>query len=293
MPQMTSMGRITDEIEVDNVKGEGISIYVVHDDAQPVDLIIGRTWFELPHIAYTRIGKIFNIGYQEDEPFINFPIDGKINRICLKALEATKVEKKYSQYELGSTNLTKIDIKEVEGSKPVCMKPYNTNTPEKAAIREIVREWRENGIVSDTRAPYASPVLLVEKKTGDNRLVNKVPSGKRQGFLHTIPTGRRPFAIVNLDHLGPFVTSSERYKELPVIIYNMTIFVSLYPVRNTSPENVFKSVKNFVEDFGIPNRIISDRDSCFTSHELQRFCGEIGIFHILNSTSHPQGNGMF
>ncbi|GBO01276.1 Transposon Ty3-I Gag-Pol polyprotein [Araneus ventricosus] len=73
--------------------------------------------------------------------------------------------------ELGSTNLTKRDIKEVEGSKPVCMKPFKTNAPERAAIKEIVREWRENGIVSDTRSPYASSVSLVKKKMGENRLV--------------------------------------------------------------------------------------------------------------------------
>ncbi|GBM09357.1 hypothetical protein AVEN_184068-1 [Araneus ventricosus] len=64
-------------------------------------------------------------------------------------------------------------------------------------------------------------------------LVNKVPSGKRQGFLHPIPTGRRPFAIVHLDHLGPFVMSSKRNKELLVIIDNKTRFVRLYPVRDT------------------------------------------------------------
>ncbi|GBN45578.1 Retrovirus-related Pol polyprotein from transposon 297 [Araneus ventricosus] len=64
-----------------------------------------------------------------------------------------------------------MNIKEVEGSKPVCMKPYKTNAPERATIKEIVREWRENGIESDTRSPYASPVLLVKKKTGENRLV--------------------------------------------------------------------------------------------------------------------------
>ncbi|GBO16207.1 Retrovirus-related Pol polyprotein from transposon 17.6 [Araneus ventricosus] len=292
MPALTSMGRITADIEVDNVEGEGITVYVVLDEAQPVDLIIGRTWLDLPHIAYTRIGDRVHIGYREDEPFRNFPIDENISRICLKALEATKLEKdtvdlvssraesienglimienpsedigcllevkdgktcvplanigdknieflkdqclgraevielcsnvkvkermqssnnldnfkekvpiilsdinidsnienerkqelvqllnEYRDYfalnisELGSTNLAKMDIKEVEGSKPVCMKPYKMNAPERAAIKEIVREWRENGIVSDTRSPYASPVLLVKKKTGQNRLV--------------------------------------------------------------------------------------------------------------------------
>ncbi|GBM52123.1 hypothetical protein AVEN_29808-1 [Araneus ventricosus] len=72
----------------------------------------------------------------------------------------------------------------------------------------------------------------------------------------------------------------------------MTRFLRLYPVRDTSSKNVLKSVKGFVEDFGLPNRIISDRCSCFTSHEFQRFCGENGILHTLNSTSDPQGNGM-
>ncbi|GBL65407.1 hypothetical protein AVEN_204454-1 [Araneus ventricosus] len=43
MPALTSIGRIKADIEVDNVKAEGISIYVVPDDAQSVDLIIGRT----------------------------------------------------------------------------------------------------------------------------------------------------------------------------------------------------------------------------------------------------------
>ncbi|GBN06587.1 hypothetical protein AVEN_226351-1 [Araneus ventricosus] len=91
MPAVTFMGRIAADIEVHNVKGKGISIYVVPDDAQPVDLIIRRKLLYLPYIAYTRIGKIFHIGYQEDEPFRNFPIDENINRIFLKAPETTKL----------------------------------------------------------------------------------------------------------------------------------------------------------------------------------------------------------
>ncbi|GBL71666.1 hypothetical protein AVEN_154683-1 [Araneus ventricosus] len=92
MPALTSIGRIKAEIEVDNVKTENISIYVVPDDAQSVDLIIGRTWRDLPHIAYTKIGESVHIGYREDELFRNFPIDGKVNRVCLKRLETAQLE---------------------------------------------------------------------------------------------------------------------------------------------------------------------------------------------------------
>ncbi|GBM20008.1 Retrovirus-related Pol polyprotein from transposon 412 [Araneus ventricosus] len=273
-----------------------------------VDLIILWTWFDLLHIADTRIRKRFHIGYQEYEPFRNFPIDENINRICLKALETTKLEKSIvnlvssqaesienglflmenpsedvgcllevkngkmcvplanvgdksieflkdqclvrvevielcsnvkvkekipssnnlnnfkenvpiilseinidsnieserkkelvqllNEYkdcfalnisELGCTNLTKMDIKEVEGLKSVCMKPYKANVPKRAAIKEIVREWRENGIVSDTRSSYASPVLLVKKKTGENRLVIYFRRFNSQTIKHKFP----------------------------------------------------------------------------------------------------------
>ncbi|GBN57942.1 hypothetical protein AVEN_29884-1, partial [Araneus ventricosus] len=51
MLALMSMGRITAYIEVDNVKGEVLSIYIVPDDAHPVDLIIGRTWLEISLIS--------------------------------------------------------------------------------------------------------------------------------------------------------------------------------------------------------------------------------------------------
>ncbi|GBM30486.1 hypothetical protein AVEN_237709-1 [Araneus ventricosus] len=97
MPALTPIGRIKAAIEVDKVKAENISIYVVPDDAQSVDLIIGRTWLDLPHIAYTKIGKRVHIGYHEDELFRNFPIDEKVNPVCLERLETAQSESESSQ----------------------------------------------------------------------------------------------------------------------------------------------------------------------------------------------------
>ncbi|GBM57949.1 hypothetical protein AVEN_157356-1 [Araneus ventricosus] len=75
MPALTSVRRIKADIEVDNAKGESISIYVVPDDAQSVDFIIKRTWLDLPRIAYTKIGKKSSNWIPEVEPFRNFRID--------------------------------------------------------------------------------------------------------------------------------------------------------------------------------------------------------------------------
>ncbi|GBN17659.1 hypothetical protein AVEN_199279-1 [Araneus ventricosus] len=81
MPALKSIGRIKADIEVDNVKAENIIMYSVPDDAQSVDLIIGRTWLDLPHIAYTKIGERVHIAYREDELFRSIPIDEKVNPV--------------------------------------------------------------------------------------------------------------------------------------------------------------------------------------------------------------------
>ncbi|GBN71237.1 hypothetical protein AVEN_163835-1 [Araneus ventricosus] len=97
MPALTSVGRIEADIEVDNVKGESIRIYIVPDDPQSAELIIGRTWLDLLHIANTKIGKILHIGFLEDETFKNIPIDEKVNRVCFKPLETAQLEKESLQ----------------------------------------------------------------------------------------------------------------------------------------------------------------------------------------------------
>jgi hypothetical protein len=73
--------------------------------------------------------------------------------------------------ELRCTNLIETTIAEIEGSKPVTCKPYKTTAKERETIRGIVQEWKAHGIFTETRSAYASPVLLVKKKTGEERLV--------------------------------------------------------------------------------------------------------------------------
>lgn len=66
---------------------------------------------------------------------------------------------------------TEMKIEEFPGSKPVQLKPYRTSAGERQKIKEIVKEWKEAGIVTETDSEYASPVILLKKKTGDHRLV--------------------------------------------------------------------------------------------------------------------------
>lgn len=59
-------------------------------------------------------------------------------------------------------------------------------------IKQIVTEWKKHGIVSETDSPYASPVLLVTKKTWEPRFVIDYRKLNKQ-------TGKKNFPIANPD----------------------------------------------------------------------------------------------
>lgn len=80
----------------------------------------------------------------------------------------------------------------------------------------------------------------------------KIPRGKRPGELHPITPGKRPFEIINIDHVGPFVKSTKGNSYVLVLIDNLTKYVKLYPVRNCSTEGVVNSLQQFIWAYGYP-----------------------------------------
>lgn len=122
-------------------------------------------------------------------------------------------------------------------------------------------------------------------------LMVKKPRGRQPGLLHSIPPGRRPFEVIHADHLGPFITSSLGNKYLFVIVDNLTKYVCLFPTVDTSTEAVLYSLKKFIDRFGLPRKMITDRGTCFTSKRFEEYCNMQGMTHVLNSTRRPQANG--
>lgn len=56
------------------------------------------------------------------------------------------------------------------GAQPFRLRPYRYNSAQKDDIESQVKQLLSNGWIRESQSPYASPVLLVKKKTGDWRL---------------------------------------------------------------------------------------------------------------------------
>src|SRR2546421_3442906 len=73
-----------------------------------------------------------------------------------------------STTKLGKTGIIKhkIDTGEYE---PIAGKPYKTNDEKKKIIKEEIEEMEKSGIIRRSYSPWASPVVIIDKKDGSKR----------------------------------------------------------------------------------------------------------------------------
>ena len=125
---------------------------------------------------------------------------------------------------------------------------------------------------------------------------SKSPTEKPRGLLKTMPVPTHPWQYIGIDFVGPLPESSNRngsYDMICVIIDLLTAMVHLIPTRQTykatdMAEVIFDTVFKL---HGLPERIISDRDSLFTSHFWKKLHALLNIELRLSSAFHPQTDG--
>jgi len=202
---VVTLGEATASIMIDGAYAEDHPVCVVSDDSIPVDVLVGRTWLDLPHINYYKRGNDFvieaigaicpsittenvesecsdihtalvDVEKPVPSPLVeqdvkidsNVPPDERMKLLTL--LNEYRHVFAKSLAELGCTDVLHMDIVEMPGSEPVRQRPYRTSPSDRRIISQILDEWRAAGIITDSTSPYASPVLLVSKGTGEKRL---------------------------------------------------------------------------------------------------------------------------
>ena len=64
-------------------------------------------------------------------------------------------------------------------------------------------------------------------------------------------------------------------------------FEVLLPVNNATTATTFKQLQNVFTTHGLPNTIVSDNGSAFTSNEFSKFTKQNGTEHIKTSPYYP------
>jgi transposase InsO family protein len=108
--------------------------------------------------------------------------------------------------------------------------------------------------------------------------------------LQTIPL-TWPFVVWGLDILGPFPRAQGGYHYLYIIIDKFTKLVEVDPVCTILARSAVKFIRGLVCRFGVPNRIITDNGSQFTSGLFREYCASAGIKICFASVAYPRSNG--
>jgi hypothetical protein len=99
------------------------------------------------------------------------------------------------------------------------------------------------------------------------------------------------FTMWGLDIVGPFPRTIGGYRFLYVTIDKFIKWSGATPVVKINKQSAVKFIKSIRYKFGVPNRIIIDNGSQFTSGAFQGYCEDLGIQICYASVAHPESYG--
>ena len=91
--------------------------------------------------------------------------------------------------------------------------------------------------------------------------------------------------------MGPFPRVVRGFEYLYVAIDKFTKWPEVKAVRKVIAQSAIKFFKGLVCHFGVPNRIITNNGTQFTSHAFMQYIEDLGNRVYFASVAHPQSNG--
>lgn len=178
--EVVAKSMITLPMQLNNMTLE-VDFYVVDKSHLNVPVIIGTDVLNRKGVAYIRTGDSQYIVHSDFvnnitqvDPSLVFEnisthVTGQDREQLLKVLY------KYSNYFLSGTATTTVKDSEMQikltSDTPIYYRPYKLSYDEKIRVRAIVKDLLEKGIIRESESEYASPILLVKKKDGSDRMV--------------------------------------------------------------------------------------------------------------------------
>ena len=105
------------------------------------------------------------------------------------------------------------------------------------------------------------------------------------------PSTKDRFAHLHIDIIGPLPPSrGKRY--ILTIIDRATRWPACYPLSSPTAETCGKALSNWISTFGVPESIITDRGTQFTSNVWDLLSKHLGIKLHHTTAYNPECNGL-
>ena len=105
--------------------------------------------------------------------------------------------------------------------------------------------------------------------------------------LNPLPWPTKPWSRIHVDFAGPFMNHM-----FLIIIDAGSKWIEAFPMLTSTSKATIQHLKTLFSQFGLPDILVSDNGSCFTSAEFQDFLLSNGIKHWKSAPYHPSSNGL-
>ena len=105
--------------------------------------------------------------------------------------------------------------------------------------------------------------------------------------LHPWEWPRRPWSRVHADYAGPFMGQM-----FLVLIDAHTKWMDVHIVSSATSQSTVEKMRKTFATLGLPEMLVTDNGSVFTSSEFADFVKRNGIQHVTSSPYHPSSNGL-
>ncbi|XP_063052002.1 uncharacterized protein K02A2.6-like [Engraulis encrasicolus] len=100
-----------------------------------------------------------------------------------------------------------------------------------------------------------------------------------------VPDG--PWRRIHIDYAGPWMG-----RMFLIIVDAYSKWIDAYSVSNSTSTVTIECLRKSFSQQGLPEIIVSDNGTCFTSEQFQEFAEKNGIRHITTAPYHPSSNGL-
>lgn len=105
--------------------------------------------------------------------------------------------------------------------------------------------------------------------------------------LHPWEWPATPWSRIHMDYAGPFMG-----KMFLVIIDAHSKWMDVHPMSSSTANATIEKLRVTFATLGLPETVVTDNGSAFTSAEFQEFMHQNGVKHIRTAPYHPASNGL-
>ncbi|XP_048487713.1 uncharacterized protein LOC125491002 [Plutella xylostella] len=176
--EIESVSYVTTVVEFPEISVE-VDLYVVPSESMSVPLLLGTDVLNRKGVTYIRRGDSQRLTRDQNEAqvhhlraldtvAINTPLVGDNKNRLLSLLN------EFSDTFITGTAMTTVNTGCMEiklnSNNPVHYRPYKLSADEKVRVKEITDDLLDKGIIRESQSEYASPIILVKKRDGSDRM---------------------------------------------------------------------------------------------------------------------------